>query len=117
MKVKIKHWVPVAVWKWPDLEGVDDVCGICRAPFEATCPTCAIPGFDCPPITGECSHSFHYHCILKWLALEKTERTCPMCRQPFVSEKMTEVDFSVTQSSRDINDSILDGESLDIDID
>ncbi|KAJ2861132.1 ubiquitin-protein ligase Anaphase Promoting Complex [Coemansia erecta] len=54
MKVTIKDWKAVAGWKWdlPD----DDVCGICRVPFDACCPNCKIPGDDCPLIWGECSH-------------------------------------------------------------
>jgi hypothetical protein len=46
MKVKIKRWHGVAVWKW-DVD--DDVCGICRMPFEACCPGAKYPGDDCPP--------------------------------------------------------------------
>lgn len=26
----------------------DDVCGICRLAYEACCPTCKVPGDDCP---------------------------------------------------------------------
>jgi len=40
------RWHAVAVWKW-DIE--EDVCGICRMPFEACCPGVAYPGDDCPP--------------------------------------------------------------------
>ena len=45
-KIKIRSWAPVAIWKWnvPD----EDVCGICRNPFEACCPECKVPGDDCP---------------------------------------------------------------------
>lgn len=55
MKVTIKHWHAVAQWRWDtgksepnsdDSEG--DVCGICRVPFEGCCPTCKMPGDDCP---------------------------------------------------------------------
>ena len=46
MKVRIKRWHGVAVWKW-DVD--DDVCGICRMPFEACCPGAKYPGDDCPP--------------------------------------------------------------------
>ena len=48
MKVRIKRWHGVAVWKW-DVD--DDVCGICRMPFEACCPGAKYPGDDCPPGT------------------------------------------------------------------
>ena len=52
MKVHIKHWSAVAQWRWntgntdPDDEG--DVCGICRVPYEGCCPSCKMPGDDCP---------------------------------------------------------------------
>lgn len=26
----------------------DDVCGICQAAYESTCPECRVPGDDCP---------------------------------------------------------------------
>lgn len=45
IKVKIKSWTPVAVWKWITS---DTDCGICRLPFDGCCPDCRIPGDDCP---------------------------------------------------------------------
>ena len=54
MKVKIKKWHAIAQWRWdtgnndPDDDGEGDVCGICRVPFEGCCPTCKMPGDDCP---------------------------------------------------------------------
>jgi hypothetical protein len=46
MKVTIKEWNAVAAWRWdmPD----DDVCGICRNPYDSTCSKCKYPGDDCP---------------------------------------------------------------------
>jgi Anaphase-promoting complex subunit 11 RING-H2 finger len=54
MKVIVKQWHAIAQWQWdtgkmdengdPD----EDVCGICRVPFEGCCPTCKVPGDDCP---------------------------------------------------------------------
>jgi anaphase-promoting complex subunit 11 len=41
MKVKIKRWHGVGVWKW-DVD--EEVCGICRMPFEACCPGVKYPG-------------------------------------------------------------------------
>lgn len=60
-------------------------CGICHAPLDNTCPACTIPGDDCPPVMGECSHIFHFHCIIKWTspdARNPDDRRdhCPMCR-------------------------------------
>lgn len=55
MKVVVKSWHAIAQWKWDtgnndtedgDVEG--DVCGICRVPYEGCCPSCKMPGDDCP---------------------------------------------------------------------
>ncbi|KAJ2305436.1 ubiquitin-protein ligase Anaphase Promoting Complex [Coemansia sp. RSA 2706] len=85
MKVTVTRWRDVAGWLWdvPD----DEVCGICRAHFDACCPTCKIPGDDCPLIWGECSHVFHMHCLLKWLAAESSQQQCPMDRRPWITAK------------------------------
>ena len=63
MKVTIKHWHAVAHWRWDtgagsskpekdsageDSSDEDDLCGICRVAFEACCPSCKMPGDDCP---------------------------------------------------------------------
>ena len=45
VKVKIKSWMGVAVWKWVTN---DTDCGICRLPFDGCCPDCRFPGDDCP---------------------------------------------------------------------
>ncbi|KAF1949926.1 RING/U-box [Byssothecium circinans] len=84
MKVTIKEWNAVAAWRWdmPD----DDVCGICRNPYDSTCSKCKYPGDDCPLLLGECNHSFHMHCIFSWLRQESAQEKCPMCRQPFKSK-------------------------------
>ena len=74
MKVTIREWNAVAAWRWdmPD----DDVCGICRNPYDSTCSKCKFPGDECPlcklrltaryvmnanshAVLGECNHSFH----------------------------------------------------------
>jgi anaphase-promoting complex subunit 11 len=56
MKVTVKHWHAVAQWRWDtgaaESDGNDaeneDVCGICRVPYEGCCPSCKMPGDDCP---------------------------------------------------------------------
>ena len=55
MKVTVKSWHAVAEWRWDtgkpmshDEDDDEDVCGICRLPFEACCPACKVPGDDCP---------------------------------------------------------------------
>lgn len=46
MKVKVKSWTAVAVWKW--VANDETECGICRLPFDGCCPDCRLPGDDCP---------------------------------------------------------------------
>ncbi|KAL0264604.1 hypothetical protein SLS55_000554 [Diplodia seriata] len=46
MKVKIKQWNAVAAWRWDMPE--DDLCGICRSPYDSTCSKCKFPGDGCP---------------------------------------------------------------------
>jgi anaphase-promoting complex subunit 11 len=55
MKITIKSWHGVAQWKWDvgnnnddAADEEEDVCGICRVPYEACCPACKMPGDDCP---------------------------------------------------------------------
>lgn len=78
LKVNIRSWNGVAVWKWL---ANDDTCGICRVAFDGCCPDCKFAGDDCPLVWGECSHCFHIHCIEKWLSSQQQEQKCPMCRQ------------------------------------
>ena len=81
MKVTILEWHAVAAWHW-DMP-TDDLCGICRVPFDGTCPTCKYPGDDCTLVVGQCAHSFHMHCLDTWLHQESSQGKCPMCRQVF----------------------------------
>ncbi|KAL1406929.1 ubiquitin-protein ligase Anaphase Promoting Complex [Vanrija albida] len=105
MKLTVKAYRPVAVWKWDtsadphkpyhfaergydqddDDDDDDDVCGICRLAFESTCPECKVPGDDCPLIWGECTHVFHMHCLLKWIDTESSKQQCPLDRRPWVT--------------------------------
>jgi len=54
MRVTVKRWHAVAQWRWDtgnaeqDDDGEGDVCGICRVPYEGCCPSCKMPGDDCP---------------------------------------------------------------------
>ena len=57
------------------------MCGICRNAFELCCPSCALPGDDCPPLWGACTHAFHLHCIVKWLEAQTDKKECPLCRR------------------------------------
>ena len=53
MKVHVRRWHAIAQWQWDtgkagDAAEEEDVCGICRVPFEGCCPSCKVPGDDCP---------------------------------------------------------------------
>lgn len=86
MKVRIKQWHGVATWHWLTPDGGDELCGICRVPFDGTCPNCKYPGDLCPLILGKgCTHNFHLHCILTWLEQETSKGLCPMCRRIFTA--------------------------------
>jgi anaphase-promoting complex subunit 11 len=104
-EVKIKRWHGVAKWKWEVAD--EEVCGICRMPYEACCPGVKYPGDDCRLVGkccsllnsrvtcvtsfsccffflvwGQCGHAFHMQCVLKWLESQQNARqVCPMCRQ------------------------------------
>ncbi|KAI3635736.1 hypothetical protein MIR68_006374 [Amoeboaphelidium protococcarum] len=83
LQVTIKNWNAVAKWKW-DVPN-EDICGICRSPYDSACPQCRFPGDDCPLIVGHCKHCFHMHCLLKWIASPSSQQQCPMDRKPWVT--------------------------------
>lgn len=76
----MKNWHAVAAWTW---DAGDDVCGICRMPFDGCPPDGKFPGDDSPVVWGKCGHPFHLQCIHKWLGTLSAEPKCPMCRQPW----------------------------------
>ncbi|KAK9796647.1 hypothetical protein WJX73_008340 [Symbiochloris irregularis] len=76
-KVDIKDWHAIATWTW---NAGDDVCGICRMPFDGCPPDGKFPGDDSPVVWGTCGHAFHLQCITKWLT-SQTEQRCPFCRR------------------------------------
>lgn len=119
MKINVKEIYPVFAWKWDipsendkminvnersiyvdyssgkdELREDEDVCGICRAIYNKTCPNCKLPGEDCPVVVGECLHNFHVHCISKWINTDTSRGLCPMCRQPFELKKYVELNES-----------------------
>lgn len=86
-RVSIKHWRAVASWTW---DAGDDVCGICRAAFDACPPEAKYPGDDAPVVWGACGHAFHLQCISRWLAnagggaaAGQQQQRCPFCRRPW----------------------------------
>lgn len=89
MKVTVVDWRAVTSWHWDFTShgNTDDLCGICRAAFDGTCPNCKYPGDECPIVLGkECTHNFHLHCIFKWLEQDNLKGLCPMCRQIFLAQ-------------------------------
>lgn len=73
--------------------------------FESPCPTCKIPGDDCPPLEGNCNHFFHLHCIYKWL--ENNEK-CPLDREPWVEKTISVLNKNINnldgQEEHNLND-------------
>lgn len=71
---------------------IDEKCTICNNLLVLVCVECEVRLEKlerdvtdyCPSLTGDCTHSFHGHCINKWI---KTNNTCPMDRKTWkVSE-------------------------------
>ena len=74
-RVKVKKWNAVSFWAY-DIE--NDTCAICHNALMVPCIKCeAEPSnaSDCTPAWGQCSHSYHFHCITRWL---KTRSSCPL---------------------------------------
>ena len=59
IKVRLLGARFVTSWRWSVTKDPEDTCGICRLAYESVCPTCKLPGEDCPPIIGQCKHAFH----------------------------------------------------------
>ena len=78
LSVNITSWHGVASWTW---NAGDDVCGICRNPFDGCPPDAKFPGDDSPVVWGQCTHAFHLPCINKWLSSQQAEQKCPICRR------------------------------------
>lgn len=83
MKINIKSWNMAAEWSWNILREGEDSCSICHSKYDACCPTCKMPGDDCPLMWGECSHVFHLHCIVTWFQTSPNGERCPMDRKPW----------------------------------
>ncbi|QLG71896.1 hypothetical protein HG535_0C02460 [Zygotorulaspora mrakii] len=116
MKVTIKEVHSVFAWSWlisnhakengeskNDVDDEEDVCGICRASFNATCPGCTYPGDECPLVVGDCNHSFHVHCIYRWLDTTSSKGLCPMCRQPFQLKRGLAINDSHIKKFQDLH--------------
>ncbi len=46
MKIQVDQIYGIYSWKWDVPE--DELCGICRVPFDGACPACKYPGDQCP---------------------------------------------------------------------
>ncbi|KAI9243844.1 RING/U-box [Sporodiniella umbellata] len=79
MKVKVRSWSTLATWSW-SVKDKGGVCGICQSEYDVCCPTCKVPGDDCPLIWGECNHVFHLHCLMTWFQNSVNGETCPLDR-------------------------------------
>jgi len=74
-RVRVKKWNAVAFWSY-DIE--NDTCSICHNQLMVPCITCEAEPHsaeECSVAWGQCSHSYHFHCITRWL---KTRSTCPL---------------------------------------
>ena len=79
LKVTVKHWHAAASWTW---NAGDDVCGICRMPFDGCPPGSKFPGDDSPVVWGTCGHAFHLQCISKWLQSDTDQVRRPARARP-----------------------------------
>lgn len=79
LSINITSWHAVASWTW---NASDDVCGICRSPFDGCPPDAKFPGDDSPVVWGQCNHAYHLPCINHWLSTQP-EQKCPLCRRPW----------------------------------
>ena len=85
IKVTVKHWHAAAAWTW---NAGDDVCGICRMPFDGCPPGSKFPGDDSPVVWGTCGHAFHLQCVSQWLS---SKNSCPICRREWEFESNSAV--------------------------
>jgi anaphase-promoting complex subunit 11 len=85
-KIHVKRWHIVGNWTW---DAGDDVCGICRNPFDGCPPDGKYPGDDSPVVWGVCGHALHLQCITKWLQQNQNqEQKCPLCRRAWEFKSM-----------------------------
>ena len=73
---EVKKLTAVGLWSW-DL--ITENCAICRNHTMDVCIDCQAYQKsnieDCDIVTGNCTHSFHSHCITRWL---RTREVCPL---------------------------------------
>ncbi|BFU25749.1 zinc finger domain containing protein [Entamoeba histolytica HM-1:IMSS-B] len=86
MTVEIIEWNEISSWSWDLLE---DTCCFCQSTLDYCCPCCIFPGEQCPPVVGECGHTFHKHCIDTWL---EKNTNCPVCRQQWKNQNLMEIE-------------------------
>lgn len=79
LQIRVKSWHAAASWTW---NAGDDVCGICRMPYDGCPSEVKFPGDDSPVVWGVCTHAFHLQCINRWITSDAEQR-CPICRHPW----------------------------------
>lgn len=94
IKVTVRHWHAAAAWTW---NAGDDVCGICRMPFDGCPPGSKFPGDDSPVVWGTCGHAFHLQCISKWLQSD-TDQVSVGSNETVRSERTNRHYFSRTDA-------------------
>ena len=82
-KITINHLNIIAVRK---LEL--DSCAICYQDILKKCSTCESENknIKCYSVIGECSHVYHYCCIMSWINTQM-HALCPMCKQQWNLKK------------------------------
>src|SRR3989338_2292987 len=84
VKVKIRKWMPVAIWKFG---GSMDHCPVCQNNLAIRCIECQVDETrKCGLSYGVCGHIFHTCCIGGWAQTGKAggaEIRCPLCSHPW----------------------------------
>lgn len=76
LSMTLKSWHPIGIWNFKTNNNEVN-CSICKAPFVESCVKCTENGNtnDCPISVGQCTHTFHYHCISK---VVESNGNCPI---------------------------------------
>jgi len=80
-KITINHLNIIAIKKL-DI----DSCAICYQDILKECNSCEDKHLNCYGVIGECSHVYHYCCIMSWINTQMYG-LCPMCKQQWRLKK------------------------------
>mmetsp|Transcript_59700 Transcript_59700/g.94970 ORF Transcript_59700/g.94970 Transcript_59700/m.94970 type:complete len:139 (+) Transcript_59700:110-526(+) len=93
--VRASKWDGLNLWNCDNRAWDNGLCGLCRNKLQEACIECEgreqddmfsalnmnrshyAPTKECPRAMGQCTHSYHWHCIGKWL---KAKNQCPIDR-------------------------------------